>query len=300
MRGRRWIAALAAGGLAASGALALFAYPGENAAEARQPTKLHPKRGTAPEERITLRSAPYRLDFFPAPGATSEGIVLMAHGGGWRGNPTPGAHDKVGFWIHKVHGFGYDVASVAYRDRALSLPDTLAAFDELRAEFPDREICTFGPSAGAHLSLMVAARRGAKLACVVALSGPPNLEFWGKDSDPNGRRLAIAAFGRKRLRALSPIRHSRRIRARVLVAGSPCDKLISWRQQKLFVAKLDRAGAGARLHSFEYGRYSSLPHCSVDRPSFNGFLAKKKRILRAALGPVERSEPGSGDARARR
>src|SRR5690606_13733565 len=102
------------------------------------------------------------------------------------------------------------------------------ALDRVRNRIgPDERLCLFGGSAGAHLALTAAARRGAEVDCVVDLLGPPDLVEWGeRPAAQMGRRLAVETFGERHLAELSPINMADQIEPPVLVAATPCDVFI--------------------------------------------------------------------------
>ena len=249
----------------------------------------------AAEEPRVLEDEPYYLGLHDADGENT-GTILMLHGGGWQGDLGSAADAVMGEWIERLRGWGYDVANLGYRSGADSLEDSLAAFDLLRERVgPDEPLCIFGGSAGGQLALIVAARRGADVECVIDVAGPPDLEHWGSQPAAGaGQRLAIEAFGEDRLAELSPINNVDRIEAPVLVAAAPCDVYIELSAQESFVRALDRAGGQARLQVVESGDDVSFAHCSVDDESFDRFLDAAEDFLDNPSRAV--AETGDGDS----
>ena len=246
----------------------------------------------APE---VLEDKPYYLSLSPADEAP-KGTVLMIHGGGWHGGLGAAADRVMGQYVELVRSWGYDVANLGYRGGADSLTDALDAFDHLRERLgPAEPICLYGGSAGGHLALTVAAKRGASVDCVIDFLGPPDLEKWG--SRPNseaGRNLAVEAFGSERLAELSPINNVERIVSPVLVAAAPCDVYIEIEAQRDFVDALNDAGGDARFSLLRTGDEVSVSHCWVTANSFWAFNDAAKRFLDRAA--AARPEVGSPEA----
>ncbi len=230
-----------------------------------------------------LKRSPYYLSLNPADEAP-KGTVLMIHGGGWHGGLGAAADRVMGQYIELVRSWGYDVANLGYRGGADSLTDALDAFDHLRETLgPGEPICLYGGSAGAHLALAVAAKRGASVDCVIDFLGPPDLEEWG--SRPNsdaGRNLAVEAFGEERLAELSPVNNVERLVSPVLVAAAPCDVYIEIEAQREFVDAVNDAGGEARFSLLRTGDEVSVAHCWVTADSFLAFNEASKEFLRRA------------------
>ena len=251
------------------------------------------------EDPEVLKSEPYYLGLYETETAR-RGTVLTIHGGGWRGDLGPAADEAMSDYIDAMRKLGYDVANLGYRSGADSLPDAIAAFDLLRERLgPEEPICIFGGSAGAQLALIVAARRGDSVDCVVDLAGPPDLVHWG--SRPNaddGKGLAVDAFGEDRLAELSPINNVEDISAPVLVIAAACDVFIEVADQRRFVRALNAAGGDARLQVVEPGDDVDLVHCAVSAASFEEMSLATTRFLAEAMpapAVVERDEDdGSG------
>lgn len=231
---------------------------------------------------------PYYLSVHEPDGSVHEpdgevqGTVLTMHGGGWKGDLGPRADQRIGRWIEELTTAGYRVANLAYRRGRAGLRDSLAAFDFVRHKYGG-PVCLWGQSAGAHLSLVVAARRRDEVACVVDFSGPSNLRNWGV-KNPKGPWLARRAFGVQALKQLSPVRHVARITAPVLVAGASCDRMLGMGQQRRFAIRLRRSGSPVRFHEFRPGDSTYVPHCQVSQWTLDRFFGKQRQFLAAALG----------------
>lgn len=238
-----------------------------------------PAVAAAPAEVIV--DEPYYLSVHN-PAADPHGTVLTLHGGGWRGDLGARADNRLRRWIARLTDLGYRVANLGYRGQAASLDDALAAFRVVHKRFGDGPICLWGQSTGAHLSLMVAARRGGAVDCVVDFAGPSYLPDWGVGNH-HGRRLATRAFGAWRLRRISPMLLVGAIEARVLVASARCDGKVGIGQQRKFKRRLRRSGSPANFHAFHKGRFTHIPHCDVSRKTFEAFLQKQERFLGRAM-----------------
>lgn len=256
-----------------------------------------PPPASAAEQPDVLRRAPYYLSLHSAEGE-ARGTVLLLHGGGWHGGLGAAADELMASSISSLRGWGYDVANLGYRSGAASLDDAIAAFDLLRQRRGASEpICIYGASAGAQLGLMVAARRGPSVDCVVDLLGPPDLlHFGSKRLSANGEAQARQAFGAARLAALSPINNASRIRSPVLVGAAPCDAYIDLESQREFVQELKAAGDDAQLEVIAAGDDVDLEHCTVDDASFRRFQAATRSFLdTAATSPPAATAPPEGD-----
>lgn len=242
-----------------------------------------------------LNADPYYLSLYETD-AARRGVVLMLHGGGWHGDLGASADEVMSEWIERFRSWGYDIANLAYRSGADSLTDSLAAFDLLRARHPDEPICLFGGSAGGHLALVVAERRGASVDCVIDLLGPTNLEEWGsRPASDRGRELAIEAFGEDRLAELSPINHVDEIDSSVLVVAAPCDVFLEVGPQREFVDALNAAGGDGTLQIVQPGDDVPLGHCNVDAASFAELNDEMRSFLDSAATAPPQIDPDESD-----
>jgi acetyl esterase/lipase len=219
--------------------------------------------------------------------------VLLVHGGGWRGDLGPAADELMRASIEVLTEWGYDVANLGYRSGAAGLDDATAAFDLLRRRLgPGEPLCLYGTSAGAQLALVVAARRGAEVDCVVDLLGPPDLEDFGsRPRATEGEQQALAAFGASDVAALSPLSIASRIEAPVLVAAATCDRLIELADQRELAASLRRG----ELTVIRAGDDVDLEHCEVDQGSFRRFQAETRAFLDAVAPAPEIADPAPDD-----
>jgi acetyl esterase/lipase len=94
----------------------------------------------------------------------------------------------------RYRSLGWTIYNVDYHSGgARAYADLQSFYTELRAQLPDETICAAGGSAGAHLSLLLAARND-DLDCAIALAGPTNLAT--DAAFTTGAAAAItAAFG---------------------------------------------------------------------------------------------------------
>jgi dipeptidyl aminopeptidase/acylaminoacyl peptidase len=136
-----------------------------------------------------------------------------------------------------------------YRPCADSLGAVVAIYDHVTPLAAGHAICVEGLSAGGHLALMLAVYRP-EIRCVMAFAAttdlpalagertaPSSVALTGAATDVGpmyAYNLAVAAFGRSRLAALSPALQAKRIRARVLLAIASNDIFVPWAQAQLF------------------------------------------------------------------
>ena len=230
-----------------------------------------------------------------------DGVVITLHGGGWEGDLGADADRVMAPYISDLQAWGYGVYNVGYQSNRESLPDTLDAVRRVSRRKTGRGVCLLGGSAGAQLALIAAALMPKRVDCVVDIGGPPNL----KDPDTQLYSsavpdLATKAFGRKRLREMSPINRVKEILAAVLVVAPDCDYFTSLRRQQRFVERL--------LHGVlvvENAQPAPTPpanlldallsllappsgvetgHCRVTSTSFNAFREAELAFLNRNLG----------------
>lgn len=164
---------------------------------------------------LSLLSLPVALIAAAAPSAAAAGdyylshheprsakprgsVVVLIHGGGWRGDLRSFADSLMYSYIDDLTRWGHRVYNVGYRSGGASLPDVRNAIDRVSRTHRKAPICLAGESAGAHLAL-VAAKRSKRIKCVVDIAGPPDLLDPGPR--PNASRLtelAASAFGANR------------------------------------------------------------------------------------------------------
>ncbi|MEX2193769.1 MAG: prolyl oligopeptidase family serine peptidase [Thermoleophilaceae bacterium] len=178
-------------------------------------------------------------------------VVITMHGGAWiASGPGAAAHERphARAWAAR----GWTVLNISYRPGRHALGDVLWVYDRVRRHVGRHTpVCLAGSSAGGHLALMVAVRRRS-VDCVVARGAPTDLvaihrhAAWGASGPQRlgpaqTRAWAIQAFGRRRLRAMSPARQAHRIRARVLLLNGHRDPFVPWAQQERLARALPRA-----------------------------------------------------------
>jgi len=164
---------------------------------------------------LSLLSLPIALIAAAAPSAAAAGdyylshheprsakpkgsVLVLIHGGGWRGDLRSFADSLMYSYIDDLTRWGHRVYNVGYRSGGASLPDVRDAIDRVSRTHRKAPICLAGESAGAHLAL-VAAKRSKRIKCVVDIAGPPDLLDPGPR--PNASRLtelAASAFGANR------------------------------------------------------------------------------------------------------
>ena len=176
-------------------------------------------------------SARQRFDFWKAESDTPTPVVLLIHGGGWRGG------DKTGYGNNPIQKYlkeGISVAAVNYRfiNQAMEqgvvppvkapLLDAARALQTIRAHAEEwnldpLKIGATGSSAGACTSLWLAlhddladsassdpvARQSTRLACVAVVGAqtsldPQQLREWISNSVYGGHAFGFAAQGRSR------------------------------------------------------------------------------------------------------
>jgi acetyl esterase/lipase len=182
-------------------------------------TRQHTSHGPSAERPRAVWGSPPR-------GVTPRALIILIHGGGWRGIDPVAFKDTLAV-ATLIQRLGFKTLTVDYRRGAEGLDDVDAAFHQARrrvgAHLP---ICAYGASAGGHLSLMLAVRNP-DLACVVDLAGPSDLP--ALEHDPNGQsafQIALQAFGRGPLSQLSPALHAGSIKAKLLLVYAQDDPLV--------------------------------------------------------------------------
>ncbi len=205
-----------------------------------------------------------------------RGVVLMIHGGGWKGNIGARADILMAAYISGFNGWGYRVFNLAHRPGRYSLIDTIAAVDAINAKFPDRPLCIFGGSSGGHLALMAAIERRKIVDCVIDQAGIPDLvkpdtvSGWQPIHD-----LAERIWGRKGLEDVSPMQRSKEIKVPVLVIAPDCDQTTSFARQAKFADKLRR---GTLLRQYGGEGYNT-GHCEITWASVNEGAAAQRAFL---------------------
>jgi acetyl esterase/lipase len=218
-------------------------------------------------------------------GRPPRGIMLLIHGGGWYlvgpGTLATERRDALR-WRRR----GWLTVNIDYPACARSLAGVLWFHDRVRARLGRRlPLCAEGASAGAHLALMLAARRR-DVACVIGLGAPTDLLAINRQASASGSRtgsravgtMARNAFGRRRLAALSPVRNAGAIHARLLLATARRDIVIPLGQ-----ARAMRDALRARHRYAESVTLGPGPipwvHANVSRSSLARFHAAERRLV---------------------
>lgn len=134
---------------------------------------------------------------YPRPTTRPRATMLVIHGGGWTDTGPPDVHLTIPF-ANVLAAQGFRAISINFdQSPAIANPeadpdgrpvidDVLAFYDQIRAAFPDEPVCSFGYSAGAHLSLMLAVERP-ELDCAIAWAGPSDLESYHRQGQEDYR-----------------------------------------------------------------------------------------------------------------
>jgi acetyl esterase/lipase len=165
----------------------------------------------------------------------------MIHGGGWAGQSAAGLQSQA--VIAQIYQrLGYETLAFDYRRGAQGIRDAEMFYRLARRRVgPNLPICALGPSAGGHISLMLAVLNP-DLACVIDFAGPTDLIALA--SQPGGAgayRLALYAFGRGKLGAYSPVLDVKSIRARVMLVYAQNDPIVPVAQGQEMAAALPSA-----------------------------------------------------------
>jgi acetyl esterase/lipase len=234
--------------------------------------------------------------------------MMFVHGGAWMtvGRKAMRTEREV---ATKWRAAGWETVSVSYRGCRRSIRDVVRFYDLIRARVgPSAPICLRGQSAGGHLALMVAAKRP-DVACVISLAAPTDLRSvkpQGRIEVASGtaparvragsarvRNLAVAAFGKRRLRAISPVTYARRIAARLLLATAMNDVVVPQGQATELARAVTsaRAGAYADVVRLDAGP-TEFVHGSASAPATHDFDARAARLV-APFGraPVDAGPP---------
>ncbi len=263
-------AAVAATALLCAPAMARSGKPAPNTGRPGSPCKPQPFDGPDPGPAADVdttslgKAAPASYEIgmptsAPAPGEPPRRVMMFVHGGAWTtvGRKAMRTEREV---ATKWRAAGWETVSVSYRGCRRSIRDVVRFYDLIRARVgPSVPICLRGQSAGGHLALMVAAKRP-DVACVISLAAPTDLRSvkpQGRIEAASGtaparvragsarvRNLAVAAFGKRRLRAISPVTYARRIAARLLLATAMNDVVVPQGQATELARAVTSARAG--------------------------------------------------------
>ena len=179
----------------------------------------------------------------PTGRARPRALLLMIHGGGWAGRSAAGVRSEAEI-ARIFQRLGYETLAFDYRRGAQGIADAERFYRLARRRVgPKLPICALGPSAGGHISLMLAVREP-DLACVISYAGPTDLVSLAKQRGGQlAYQLAVRGFGKARLAAYSPALHARSIHAKVMLVYAETDPIVPAAQGQ----EMARAFPGARL-----------------------------------------------------
>jgi pimeloyl-ACP methyl ester carboxylesterase len=222
-----------------------------------------------PTARWSLPSGPYQ-------GRSPRAVVMLIHGGGWRGlNREALAGESSAAAALTDQGFA--TMSVDYRGGKLGIRDLDGFYRNARNRMRRTPVCAVGASAGGHLALMLAVRHPS-LSCAVSLAGPTDLPALARQ--PGGQtayQLAVAAFGRRGLGRFSPALHTGAIRAPLLLIYATNDPYVPLAQGRQMAA----AAPGARLIVLRPGA-AGFVHSTVNRSELLAATRAESRFLAEA------------------
>ncbi len=196
--------------------------------------------------------------------------ILVIHGGSWTAN-GPVAMAYVAPRVRRFRRWGHPARAIDYRPGLDGLSDVLANIDSFRAAHPRRRICLYGESAGGHLALL-AARRRARIDCVIAVAAPTDLTALAPPSEELSP-FVLHYFGGE-LETYSPARQAPG-RTRVMLAYERDDTVVPLEQG----LQMRSASRGAAWHVLEPGPVQWM-HGSVSRASIRRLVRREHRFLR--------------------
>lgn len=210
----------------------------------------------------------------PSGGARPRALLLMIHGGGWAGRSAAGVQSEADI-AEIFQGLGYETLAFDYRRGAQGIQDA-EAFYRLARKRVGRKlpICALGPSAGGHISLMLAVKNP-DLACVISYAGPTDLVSLAKQ--PGGTvayQLAVRAFGKADLAAYSPALHARSIHAKVMLVYAQTDPIVPVAQGE----EMARALPGSQLIVLPPGPVGFV-HSTVAAGPYDSSLVAEESFL---------------------
>lgn len=224
----------------------------------------------------------------PVGGGTPRGVMLLVHGGAWSvvGRAVMNAMRPD---VERWRARGWRTVNTTYRSCGASIGDVVALYDRVRSTYGSSlPVCAFGRSAGAHLSLLLAALRPA-LDCVTLIAGPSDLvAIAGQPTpaDPAGARktanFATASFGADQLAQVSPARIG--VHARVLYGIGVGDVLVPWEQATGFAASQRRRDAEAYVDAVHV-EAGDVPfgHTGVSQRGLDAFFAREQALVAPLL-----------------
>lgn len=177
----------------------------------------------------------------PTGGQRPRALLLMIHGGGWQGESSAAVKAQAAIAV-AYQRLGYETLTFDYRAGRQSIRDADAFYRYARQRVgPNMPICALGPSAGGHISLMLAVHNP-DLACVIDFAGPTNLVSLAHQRGGGvAYRLAVQAFGASHLPSYSPALQAKSIRAKVMLVFARTDPIVPAAQGGDMVSALTSA-----------------------------------------------------------
>jgi BD-FAE len=234
-------------------------------------------------------------------GQAPRGVMLVIHGGAWTVNSVglvQGMRADADRWRAR----GWQTVNFTYRACAASVGDALWFYDKARAWFGSGAICALGTSAGAHLGLLIGARRP-DLYCVVSQAGPTDLRTIQREvaynpasglyDQTNGGRqvhnLAAAAFGAENLPLYSPAAQASETlkSTRVLQGFSADDALVPYQQTADLADAMRTADPGAYVENMQLA-IGTIPfaHGRVTQAALDDFYERETELVAPVGAPA--------------
>jgi dipeptidyl aminopeptidase/acylaminoacyl peptidase len=243
-------------------ALVLLWWLAPNASDEPARTGPQPARSAADLEREVFR---------PPAGEAVKGVVLVIHGGGWRGGQDR-LMDAIEPDARRLARWGYVAWSVDYRSGRYSVADVIGWYRLIRSRYPRRPVCAKGTSAGGHLALMLAART--RIPCVIDESGPTDLLRF------DFRTVARFFPTPRARRVFSPLGYAETNAfggTEILIAHLRGDELVPFAQSRRFHRAID-----SRLVALPAGTVPFV-HGRADRLALARYRRIERRFLAASM-----------------
>ena len=250
-----------------------------------------PGRAQAGVSTTALGATPARYEVGAPSGGRVERVMMLIHGGAWEkiGQATLNSMAREG---SRWQAAGWETVNADYRPCAHSLRDVEATYRAIRASVgPGTPICISGQSAGAHLALMLAARRR-DVACVLAAAPPTDLRTMASQGERYAghgvapehldegaawvQEKGRTAFGARSAATMSTVNYAARIRAPVFLSAAAEDDLVPVAQQYEMARALRAAGRTVQLDVLAPGS-TGYVHAAVSNVAL---AALQQRIAR--------------------
>jgi acetyl esterase/lipase len=235
-------------------------------------------------------------------GEAPRGVMLVLHGGSWSATGS-GAVQTMRPDADRWRARGWETVNLSYRPCGQSLDDVLWFYDRAREWFgPDAAIAAIGTSAGATLTLLLAANRTGVYG-VVSQAGPTDLttiqaevaydpQTGLYDQTLGGRlvhNLGAAAFGEENLAGYSPAAQAASTlnATRLLQAFSADDALVPFQQAADLANALLVANPAVYVDDVQLAA-GTIPfgHGTVTQAAFNDFRARERRLVAPITAPT--------------